>query len=389
MTLPLAWRLGFGQLLAWASSYYLLAVLAKSMKASFNQPLWAIYGCLSLALVVSALLARRVGRFIDQIQGRGVLMASNALFASALLLMALAGWTRQFPVFVLAWAVMGIAMSSGLYDSAFSTLVRHQGVSARRGMVLITLVAGFASSCSWPISHYLEQHWGWPLTCLFWALLHLLLGWPLHRQLPPEPAAFKAIDPSNHPLSTVAGTAGTTPAKLWALAAAFTLSGFIFASLAAYLPALLESQGCSPTAAVWAASWVGVSQVAARLLDAAWLQRFHPLISGRLATVLHPLAALLLYQWQGLASAVLFTVLHGAGVGLMTIVKGTLPLALFGAQGFGERAGWLEAPSKLAQASAPLLYGWALGAWHGHVLWLTFGLGVIASAILFALQRDQ
>jgi hypothetical protein len=163
------------------------------------------------------------------------------------------------------------------------------------------------------------------------------------------------------------------------LAAIFAASGFVFAAMAAHLPRVLEAAGCTPAAAVFAASLVGVFQVMGRLAEVGYLGRLHPLVSARVSMALHPLGALLLAVF-GAPAAVLFTALHGAGIGLMTIVKGTLPLALFGPAGFGRRAGWLEAPSRVMQAAAPVVFALWLEQFGAGVLWISGGL--VAAALL-------
>lgn len=362
---------GLGQLLAWASSYYLLAILAKPMALGLHLPPVAVYGAFSAALLVGAALGPVAGGLVDRHGGRRVLLASNGLFALALLCMAAA---RGQITLTLGWLLMGAAMPMGLYDAAFSTLVSLYRADARRSIVGVTLIAGFASSVGWPFTAALEAHFGWRAACIAWALLHLTAGVSIHYwwvpQLPPArvtPAAPTADEPPQ-----------TVPAAstLWMLAAVFTASGFVFAAMAAHLPRVLQAAGCTPAAAVAAASLVGVAQVAARLAEAGMLNRLHPLFSARLATALHPLGVVLLGV-LGAPAAVLFTALHGAGVGLMTIVKGTLPLALFGPAGFGRRAGLLEAPSRVAQAVAPVAFGLWLDSFGDRVLWIS---GAIALA---------
>jgi hypothetical protein len=127
---------------------------------------------------------------------------------------------------------------------------------------------------------------------------------------------------------------------------------------------------------------VGPAQVAGRLLEFGVLQRAPPLLSARLAAAAHPLGVAALFL-MGPAASWLFISLHGAGNGILTIAKGTLPLAVFGAAGYGERQGWLMAPARLAQAIAPLLFGIALTYWGSHALWLTAGLGLISSLLLY------
>jgi len=371
--------IGLGQLLAWGSSYYLAAILAPVMARVFGLPTVAVFGMFSAALLVSAVLGPWAGHRVDRLGGRRVLQHSNVLFAIAHLVLA----TAQGPAtLALGWLLLGVAMPFGLYDAAFGTLVRLYREDARRSIVAVTLIAGFASSVSWPLTHFVEVQTSWRTACALWALLHLTVGLALHRYgLPNVIAAATQV-----PAAVTADTPAVSRTTLWLLAAIFAATGFIFAALAAHLPRVLEVSGASATAAVAAASLVGVFQVGGRVLDAVWLKRLHPFVGAKLATGLHPIGALLLL-WVGAPVAAVFTALHCAGVGLMTIIKGTLPLVLFGPAGFGQRSGWLEAPSRVMQAVAPVLFSLMLDGLGRQVLWVTGALSLAAFGGIWWVQR--
>ncbi|TXH06423.1 MAG: MFS transporter [Nevskiaceae bacterium] len=371
---------GFGQLLAWGSSYYLLAILARPMASALGLNPVVVYAEFSAALLLAAALGPAVGGLIDRHGGRRVLLASNVVFAAGLGTLAAAQGAVSL---ALGWLLIGAAMPMGLYDAAFSTLVGLYRAEARRSIVGVTLIAGFASSVSWPLTAALNAHFGWRTACFAWALLHLAVGASIHRFLLPagRPAApLHAAPPADAP-------APPGNATLWLLAGVFTCNGFVFAAMAAHLPRVLQAAGCTPVAAVAAASLLGVSQVAARLADGALLSRLHPLVSARLSMAMHPLGAALLGS-LGAPLATLFTALHGAGVGLMTIVKGTLPLALFGAAGFGRRSGLLEAPSRVAQALAPIAFGAALDHLGARALWISGGIAAAGWIGVLLLRAD-
>jgi MFS family permease len=369
-------------MLAWGSSYYLLAIIARPMAAGLSlNPVW-VYSSFSAALLLAALLGPWVGARIDRHGGGKVLLVSNAVFALGLGTLALA----QGPLsMITGWLLIGAAMPMGLYDAAFSTLVSLYRLDARRSIVGVTLIAGFASSVSWPLSATLDAHFGWRVTCAVWAALHLTMGAAIHRFLVPR------VTPVATHASTVESAepvAMPSMSTLWILAATFTCNGFIFAAMATHLPRVLQAAGCTPSAAVAAAALLGIAQVTSRLADAAFLHRLHPLISGRIAVALHPLGALLLLVF-GAPVAMLFTALHGANVGLMTIVKGTLPLALFGSAGFGRRAGMLEAPSRVAQALAPVAFGLMLDSWGARALWISGAIGCAGFCGLLVLRTKS
>lgn len=374
--------IGFGQMLAWGSSYYLLAIVARPMAAGLSlNPVW-IYSAFSAALLLAALLSPWIGARIDRHGGGKVLLVSNGVFALGLGTLALA----QGPLSMIAgWLLIGAAMPMGLYDAAFSTLVSLYRLDARRSIVGVTLIGGFASSVSWPLSATLDANFGWRVTCAVWAILHLTMGAAIHRFLVPRvtPLAMHATAAESTPPVSI-----PSMSTLWILAATFTCNGFIFAAMAAHLPRVLQAAGCTPATAVAAAALLGVSQVAARMADAGFLHRLPPLVSGRIAVTLHPLGALLLLLF-GAPVAMLFTALHGASVGLMTIVKGTLPLALFGSAGFGRRAGMLEAPSRVAQAIAPVAFGLMLDSWGAQALWISGAIGCAGFCGLLLLQAKN
>lgn len=376
-------RLGTTQTLAWASSYYLPALLAAPLAAELGMAVTHVFGAFTLALVISALVGPGAGRAIDRHGGRTVLRATNLLFAAGLAALGLA--QAEWQVWA-AWCVIGLAMGSGLYDAAFATLVRLYPVSARNAITGITLIAGFASTVGWPLTQWGIGALGWRGTCLGWAALHLVLGLPLHSWLPRgrveaapplQPAAPADITPSAS--ATAPPAAGTGVAVV--LATVFAIAWFTSTAMAAHLPLLLQAQGLSAPAALGVAMLVGPAQVAGRLLEFGFLRRAHPLLSSRFATAGHPLGVLLL-ALGGPLGGWLFAVMHCMGNGILTIAKGTLPLVVFGAAGYGERQGWLMAPARVSQAFAPVLFGLAMARWGGQALWITAGLGLLALALL-------
>lgn len=359
--------LGTAQTLGWGSTYYLPAILAAPMAAEFGVSTGWIYGAFSAAMLLTAFIGPGVGHRIDRFGGRNILTISSLIFAAGL---GLLGAAPNLAVFVAAWLLIGFGMAIGLYEAAFATLTAIYGREARSAITGITLLAGFASTVCWPISAFLDAEWGWRITCFAWAGAHLLIGLPLNRLLIPREIGAHATAP--------AATAENVDAGLFSrpmllLAFAFAVTWITSTAMAAHLPRILEAAGATKTVAIAAAALVGPAQVAARILEHTLLQRFHPLLSARLASITHPIgvAALLLF---GAPAAYLFTLLHGAGNGVMTIAKGTLPLAIFGPEGYGRRQGWLVAPARFGQAGAPFVFALLL-EWYGqHVLLFTAGL---------------
>lgn len=343
-----------------------------------------VFGAFSVSLVVMALAGPPVGRAIDRQGGRGLLAISNLVLAFGLALLALAHGT--LPLFG-AWCVLGLGMALGLYDAAFATLVRLHGTNARLPITGITLIAGFASTVGWPLTAWLAQHGGWRTACLAWAAIHLVLALPLNLIcIPTAAAASDLARPASLQAKEIPPPKGAMP-LLIAFAAA---TSFVTSAMAAHLPGLLAAMGATRVVAVGAAALLGPAQVVARIVEilAARRYRVHPLVPARVATALHPVAGVALAAFGGgAAPAIAYSLLHGAGNGLITIVRGTLPLALFGQAGYGHRQGVIAVLARATQAAAPFSYAWVLyNAGPLTAIALTAVLSLAALAALLALR---
>ncbi|UPY35461.1 MFS transporter [Sediminicoccus sp. KRV36] len=372
--------LGTTQTLAWASSYYIPAILAGAMARDLGIESSTVFIAFSCAMLLTAFLGPRVGRAIDQYGGRVVLILSNLVFILGLAMLALA----QGPAMLFAaWLVLGLAMAMGLYDAGFATLAGLYGKEARSAITGITLIAGFASTVGWPLSGIMLAEFGWRGACWGWALIHLALAMPLNLLLPRgEARAPLVAAPAAPPTATAVRETRRTAILL---AFIFAAGGFSAAALGAHLPALLVAAGATPAAAIAAGALMGPAQVAARVLEFTVLRRAHPLLSAKLAQVAHPVGAAILLLF-GAPFAAVFVLLHGAGNGINTIVRGTLPLALFGAAGYGARQGLIVAPARFLGALAPALFGFVVAGFGAQALWFTATLSLAAFVALFTLR---
>lgn len=374
--------LGTAQTIGFASSYYLPAIIAVPMARDLGLSTPMVFAAFSAALVISAWFGPASGRWIDRHGGRGILSAANGVFAIGLSTLALA---HHPAVMALGWLIVGIGMSIGLYEAAFSTLAAHYGDKARNAITGVTLIAGFASTIGWPLTSLFEAEWGWRGACLAWAALHLSVALALNWFCLPSGARFhRPAAEATEAADAARPDPGTRHAMI-VIGTVFALVYFTSTAMAAHLPRLLEAAGASATAAIAAAALVGPAQVAARLFEFGLMRRFHPLVSARLSTLTHPLGVLAMAV-IGAPAASLFTMLHGAGNGVLTISKGTLPLVMFGPHGYGHRQGLLSVPARITQALAPVLFG-LLMEWLGaRSLWITSGIGILAFALLMTLK---
>ncbi|HYN11249.1 MAG TPA: MFS transporter [Burkholderiales bacterium] len=372
--------LGLAQTLAWGSTYYLPAILANAMAAELGLASVWVFIAFSSGLLIAAFLGPASGRLIDSYGGRRVLAGSSLVFAAGL---AMLGTSSGIGSLFAGWLVIGIGMSAGLYEAAFSTLAGIYGRDARRAITGITLIAGFASTVCWPLSAYMDITIGWRATCYVWAAAHLAIGLPINLLLPAARPAEKAA----HAAAPSAAGQGRL-VVMAGLSFVFAATWFCSTAMAAHLPRLLQEAGASLPAAIAAAALVGPAQVAARLLEFGFMRHVHPIVSARIASLAHPVGAAGLLA-VGSPGATFFTVTHGAGNGVMTIAIGTLPLVLFGATGYGLRQGMLMVPARLLQSGAPFIFDVLLSRYGTAALAVTAALGIASFLVLTALPARQ
>ena len=370
--------LGTTQTLAWASSFYLPAILGAPIAAGLGLPVSVFFGIFSAALLLGAAISPWVGRLIDIHGGRAVLAASNVVLAAGLAGLAVAQGVVGLTI---AWLILGVGMAIGLYDPAFATLTRLYGRDARASITGITLIAGFASTVGWPASAWFEHAFGWRDACLIWAGLHLVAALPLNWLIIPPAPPLPAPEESARDVLPTEPPRGAMPI----LAFYFCATAFVTGAMSAHLPRFLESAGAGAAAAIAAGALVGPAQVAARLVEFGLLRAVHPVWSARIAALMHPLGAAMLGALAPVGVA-LFALSHGAGNGLITIARGTLPLAIFGPAGYGLRTGILAAPARVTVAVAPFLFGLLLDRIGVFAVLLSAAISLAAFASLWLLR---
>jgi MFS family permease len=370
--------LGINQTLSWGMTFYLPAIVAAPVAATFGQSGFSVLGAFSWSLLVAGACAPRVGKWIGHHGGRGTLLASIVVIAAGQATLAL---SQGLAVWYLGWTIIGVGMAMGLYDAAFATVGGLLGKEAGPSITGITLVAGFASSVFWTLGAALINALGWRGLLLAYAGLMLLVNLPLIWLLVP-PAPPRTRD-------TTTGDLPESPAQrraLILLGAFFALRWFITSAIAVHVLALFHGIGLTRDQAVGVAALIGPGQVAGRILEYAIGPRVDLLIKARIAALLFPAGAGLLL-FGGPYAATAFALMYGMSNGIMTINRGTLPLALFGPQGYASTLGWLAVPVLLAQATAPTVTAPLVAILSAlNVLLLSGGAAAVAVLFLMPLR---
>ena len=364
--------LGVGQILAWGSSFYLLAVLARPIADDTGwQQAW-VTGGLSIGLLTAGFTSPRVGDYIQRLGGRPVLAASCILLGCGLIGLGLA---PSLPVYLLSWFVLGAGMAAGLYDAAFSTLGRLFGQQARTAITTLTLFGGFASTFCWPLSAALVSNFGWRGACLIYAGIHLALLLPLYIfALPKEDRRRASAVRPPFEQSAAARPRTLIPAGMMplfvVLAAAITVGYMISTVVSVHLLSILQARDILLGVAVAFGAIVGPAQVGARAIEMAISRFHHPIWTMAVSTI--SVAVGIGSLWAGLPILSAALVFYGAGIGLGSIARGTLPLTLFGAESYAEIMGRIARPNLIAQSASP-----SIGALMMQMLGADGTLGVL------------
>lgn len=376
--------LGITQIIGWGTTVYALGVLAKPITADTGWRADLVIAGITVALLASGVVSTYVGRAIDRRGGRIVMAIGTA--AMAVLQMVIAA-ADTLTVYLGAWALLGIAMRMALYDAAFAALVQIAPSRGRSAISYLTLFGSFASSIFWPIGHVLAAGFGWRATFLIFAAMNLAICLPLHwwglKDREPEDkngGGTASATASTAPV--LAGNARTIAMALFAVV--ISACAFTFGALAVLLPAVLEASGVTAAQAVTLASIKGVAQFLGRVCDIRYGKNLGVLTVGRIAVACLPASfAALLFGSGGFAWALAFTILFGISNGLLTIVRGAVPLTLFGPIGYGAVLGLLATPYLLTNATAPVMLA-ALVERTGYQIgiWVLFGAGLVALAAM-------
>jgi MFS family permease len=357
--------LGITQITAWGTSYYCLGVLAGPISQDTGWSRGVVFLGFTVALLVMGIVSSPVGRAIDRHGARAVMTVGTALVSAGLFALA---HVRSEAAYLAVWAFLGLGMRLCLYDAAFAALVQVTPSRGRMAISYLTLFGAFASSVFWVVGHALNERVGWRQTLVLFALINLAVCLPLHwlglarRETAggaAAPTGVPAASPDGPPLE---GRARSVAIALFAVI--MSLNGFVFGVISVQLVPLLEAAGLATTAAVWIASMKGVAQFGGRVVEILFARNLRAISVGRIAVGILPLSLLLLLTGTGsLPMVVAFTLLMGASQGVITIVRGAVPLALFGAKGYGAVLGVIATPVLVVNAASPTAFAWIVDHW--------------------------
>ncbi len=388
--------LGVAQIINWGALYYTLALIGPKILAETGWSDGFVYSGFAIATLLMGVFGPLSGRLVDRHGGLPVMLTGTLISASGMVILS---QSTSVVLFSIAWGVMGLGMSACLYDSSFASLAQLSGSATRRAISGLTLVAGFSSTVTWPITSILLTQMDWRGICLFDAAVMLCISGPLIfyalRKPYPSLVASTPINASDEADLTkiISGTAQVSKDKLVKamilFALIFSAQGFVLNAMSIHVLSLFETLGMSVGAAMLAGTLIGPSQVAARFIELLFGRNLSVMGLGLVTMGLFPVAlAIPLLLPPTLATACIFGLIYGASAGLSTIARGVMPYELFGAEGYGRRLGLLSAPALVAKAFAPATIAMVTDA-KGPVVALSTCIAIALIALLATIALDR
>lgn len=371
--------LAITQVLSWGALYYAFSILAPDIQREMGWRAEAVYGAFSLSLLVAGLCATPVGILLDRCGGRFIMAAGSLICGAGFIGL---GTAHSLAMYFVATSVLGIGMAMVLYEAAFATINREFDAASRAGISTLTLFGGLASTVFWPVTLKLNALLGWRDTYLAYGVIQLAICLPLHLLLP---GTLKARPPRPAPSAASERATDFTlrqalnDATFWKLAFAFSANSFTFSALSVHLIPLLGRMGHTAATAVFLGALIGPMQVIGRIGELAVARRARPQSVGLFAFAMLPAALLALVGFGMQVPAVgVFCIFYGLGNGILTIVRGTVPQALYGRENYGAISGAMAGPALAAKAAGPLviavLVQWTPAA--EPVLWMLLAFSI-------------
>lgn len=364
--------------------YYAFSALLEPMQVDLHVSATTVTGALTVASLVSAVLAIPVGRWLDARGGHVAMTVGSVIAAAAVLTWSQASSVGQlYAVFV----AIGIASAMVLYPPAFAVIVAVTAPERRTTALLgVTLVAGFASSIFVPLTGQLIHAIGWRNALVVLASVIAIVTVPLHV------LALRGTRPTNQSaamgMSTPVPTRVLRDAGFWLLAGAFVLHSSALAVIGVHLVTYLTRLGHSPTTAATLTGLLGLLSVTGRV-TVTILRQWMPITSITAAIITLQGLALSLLPVAGRSTigAAGCLIAFGLGFGVASIAKPAILLDRYGAHGYATIAGLLGTPTTLAAATAPLAAATLATALGYTPLILTAATGCTLGGLALAATR--
>ncbi len=378
----IAWALAVTQTVGYGVLYYTFSVMIAPMERDLGWSRGALSGAFSLALLLSGLVAVPVGRWVDRRGARGVMTVGSGL--GALLLLAWS-FVDDLAAFYLVQAGIGLVMAAVLYEVAFTVVAawfQRERADRAKAMLLITMMAGLASTIFVPLATFLVEVMTWREALRVLSLVLAIVTVPLHALALRRPRAFSGdSSTSNTRRRDVSPAEALRAPTFWWLTCAFALDRAAIVTIAAHGVPLLLGRGYPPSLVAAAVGSVGLMQVLGRFLFTPLTSHVSLRTLSAFTFCLHALALTSLLILSATWSVWLFAALFGMANGASTLARAALIAEVYGATHYGSISGSMATVIAVAQTAAPLGAGvlFDLMGDYRVVLWGLTGSTLVAA----------
>ena len=360
---PAIMLLGFGQTLVWACLYYIFPALLLRWEVALGWSKLDLTLGITLAISVSAVFSPIAGRIIDRGSGDVLLFISSVIGGVGLILLSLIVTIWQF---YLIWILIGISISGCLYEPCFAFVTKYRGERAKHDIITITLIAGFASTICFPLTHIISNIFNWQVAVVLFSFVVIFIAAPMLW----IGATLIKRDTSQvqNPEELKTRGQGKLLIKnpmLYYLAICFAIFALVHGTSLNHLLSILSERGYPIKTAVLAASCIGPMQVIGRLvmlLSEKYLSTYRFSLVALLG--MGTSMAVLFFSGTSVVKLFLFIMLFGATYGTISVLRPVIAKELLGIEDFGLKSGYL--------ASA-YLTGHAIAPYFGSIIWKYFG----------------
>lgn len=378
--------LAIAQTLVWAGLYYIFPALLVRWEQSLGWSRVDLTAGITLAIFISAFAAPFAGRMIDAGKGALMMLGSTLLGAVCLIALSVVTGLREF---YLVWGLIGVMMAGCLYEPCFALITHARGVNARQAIILVTLVAGFASTISFPSAHALSEAFGWRVAVQIFAVVLILAAAPLMW------LGARAVEQSGNVVAvktevdTSHRHAFLKRPVFWFLALGFAFLAVVHGVTIHHFLPILYDRGIHADVAVMAASFIGPMQVAGRLAMMAAERHVTTYEITIACFVLIGLSILLLVNTASTPALLVgFVILFGAGHGIVSIIRPLIARDILGENNFGAKFGAMALLYLVGSASAPYIGSliWGIGG-YDLVLPILIVLAMVGLGLYLVAQR--
>ncbi|MDJ0615119.1 MAG: MFS transporter, partial [Rhizobiaceae bacterium] len=279
--------------------------------------------------------------------------------------------------FYAVWIAIGMMISGCLYEPCFAIITRARGPAGRRAIITITLMAGFASTISFPLANTLAEANGWRFSVLVFCGIAVLFAAPLNylgaKSVEEDPWEEANLNHNKSEINT--SKAFLRQPQFWCLGLGFACGAMLQQMTVNHLLAILADRNVLKDVAILAASFIGPMQVAGRIaMVAAGERASNHLVAICSFFAMGVSAVMLMLAGYSPGFIAAFAIFFGAAHGVVSIIRPGLAWEILGGENYGAKSGML---------ASFFFIGGAIAPFTGSLIWQAGGYDTVLVFLMF------